>query len=65
VVYPRIANRGFEVQWTTNPLNVNSWQFLNVPENRPFFAAVNGQARVPDGVTNAAAKHYRVRVFEP
>ena len=34
---PRLANRGFEVQSSTNLLNTSGWQFLNVPENRPSF----------------------------
>ena len=65
ITYPRVANRGFEVQWTTNLFNTNSWQPLNVPENRPFFAATNGPASVPDLITNTPAKFYRLRVFEP
>ncbi len=65
IVYPRVANRGFEVQTTTNIFNSNSWQFLNVPQNRPFFGATNAEARVPDGVTNGPARYYRARVFEP
>ena len=65
VVYPRVANRGFEVQWTTNLFNPGAWQFLNVAENRPFFAATNGEARVPDSITNSTSKYYRVRVYEP
>ena len=65
VAYPRAANRGFEVQWTTNPANPAAWNFLNVPENRPFFSVTPGEATVPDLVTNGPARFYRVRVFEP
>ena len=66
--YPRVANRGFEIQWTTNLFNSNSWNFLNVPENRPFFAATNRTVAVPDLLTNTPAlpgKYYRARIFEP
>jgi hypothetical protein len=65
VVYPRLANRGFEVRWSTNLFSTSSWQFLNVPENRPFFAASNATARVPDALTNGPPRYYRVRVYEP
>jgi hypothetical protein len=65
VVYSRLANRGFEVRWSTNLFSTSSWQFLNVPENRPFFAASNATARVPDALTNGPPRYYRVRVYEP
>jgi mono/diheme cytochrome c family protein len=65
LTYPRRANRGFELQWSTNLSNSLSWQFFNVPENRPFIAATNGQTRVPDSVTPGSSKFYRARVFEP
>lgn len=64
IIYPRLANRIFEVQSTTNLSNPASWQFLHVPENRPFVSATNGPTRVPDSVTNRA-QFYRTRVFEP
>lgn len=65
IIFPRIANRGFEVQCTTDLVNTSSWQILDVPENRPLFSATNAEARVPDSITNAPAKYYRVRVYEP
>jgi hypothetical protein len=66
VVFPRLANRGFEVQWTTNLLNSSSWQSLNVPENRPLFPAADETAHLSDGIAvNAQAKFYRVLVYEP
>ncbi|MDA0577157.1 MAG: PQQ-dependent sugar dehydrogenase [Verrucomicrobia bacterium] len=65
VIYDRLANRGFDVQVTTNLVD-GAWQSLDVPENIPFFSAVDGTARVPDpGATNQAASYYRVRVYEP
>ena len=45
---PARVNRGFEVQWTTNLRSAAAWQFLEVPDNRPFLAASNAVARVPD-----------------
>jgi hypothetical protein len=65
VIYPRVAKRGFEVQWTTDLGSNASWQFLNIPENRPFFSSTNGATRVPDVITNAQTKFYRVRVYAP
>ena len=65
IQFPRIASRGFEVQCTLNLFNSNSWQPLNVPENRPYFAPSNSVATVPDLLGNPSAKYYRVRVYEP
>jgi glucose/arabinose dehydrogenase/mono/diheme cytochrome c family protein len=63
--YPQLINRGIEIQWTTNLFNPAAWQYLNVPENRPFLSATNGTGIVPDVVTNGPPKYYRGRVFEP
>jgi uncharacterized repeat protein (TIGR03806 family) len=63
--FTRVANRGFEVQWTTNIFAGKSWQPLDVPANAPVFAITNSEVVVQDPMTNAAAKYYRVRVFEP
>jgi hypothetical protein len=65
IIFPRIANRGFEAQCATILSSNTSWQFLNVPQNRPFFSATNTETRIPDPITNAPAKSYRVRVYEP
>lgn len=65
VTYPRLVNRGFEVQWNTNITNTATWRFLDIPANRPYFAATNETATVPDATTDAPAKYYRVRVYEP
>jgi len=64
--FPRIANRGFEVQATANLFDPGSWQPLTVPDNRPFFFAVtNSAARIHDAMTNSAAKFYRVKIAAP
>ncbi|HMO51716.1 MAG TPA: PQQ-dependent sugar dehydrogenase [Kiritimatiellia bacterium] len=64
--YTRIANRGFELQFTTNLLENTSWQVLNLPANRPFFAAATEPATVEDlTFTNEPARYYRMRLFEP
>lgn len=65
VTWPRIPNRSVEIQWTTNLFNPASWQFLNVPANRPFYPAASGPASLPDSATGAPAKYYRARVSEP
>ena len=63
--FTRIANRGFEIQWTTNISLSSSWQPLDVPGNEPVFGITNSQVRVQDTITDAQSKFYRVRVFEP
>jgi hypothetical protein len=65
IVLPRVANRGFEAQWTTNLSSSATWQFLHVPANRPFFSVSNQVSRVPVVLSNGPAEFYRVRVYEP
>jgi hypothetical protein len=65
VVFDRIANRFFEVQWSTNLSTNIVWRGLDVRENRPFAARSNSVWRVPDVTTNDATRFYRVRVTEP
>lgn len=63
--YPQLINRGIEIQRTTNLFNPAAWQYLNVPQNRPFVSATSGTGVVPDVITNGPPKYYRGRVFEP
>jgi hypothetical protein len=63
--FPRIANRGFQVQWTTNLADPNSWQPLEAPGNEPLFSATNSTITVQDQLITAPGKFYRVRIFEP
>jgi glucose/arabinose dehydrogenase len=65
IQFPRIANRGFEVQWTTNVADPNSWQPLDLPGNEPLFSATNSTVTVQDQIIGAPRKFYRVRIFEP
>jgi hypothetical protein len=65
IIYPRVANRGFEVQWTGELMNSAVWQPLDVPANRPFFAATNDTAVVPDVIDDGQGRFYRARVYEP
>jgi hypothetical protein len=65
VRYPAVANRGFEVQFTSRFDGAASWQPLDVPGNQPFISANPYQALVQDGPLANSARFYRVRVFEP
>jgi hypothetical protein len=65
IQFPRIANLAFEVQWTTDLDDPNSWQPLNVPDNEPLFSASSSSLTVQDQVTSAPRKFYRVRILEP
>lgn len=62
---PQIANRGFEVQFTTNPFGATTWQSLDIPANRPFFWITNHDGVVSDAMNPAVDTYYRVRVFAP
>jgi glucose/arabinose dehydrogenase len=64
ISFPRIANRAFEVQWTTNLSNLNSWSPLDVPGNAQLFSITNSQESLSD-LLAAPGKFYRVRVREP
>jgi hypothetical protein len=65
ILFPHIANRGFQVEWTPGLLAPIAWEPLDVPANRLFFAATNFNAAVADTLTNAPARFYRVRISEP
>ena len=63
--YPCLANRAFEVQWTTNLQDPKSWIPLDHPYNRPFFSSTNSPALIEDVITPSSARFYRVRIYEP
>lgn len=65
IVFPLIANRGFEVQSTVSLGGGNSWSPLDVPGNRPLFSSSSRTAIVTDSLLGATSKFYRVRVYEP
>jgi len=64
-IYPRITNRGFELEWTSNLSTLSVWKPVNVPENRPFFSSADGIAQIPCGIADGRTRFYRVRVYEP
>jgi uncharacterized repeat protein (TIGR03806 family) len=64
VLFPQIANRGFEVQ-SAGGLFDSIWTPLDVPGNAPFFSISNRSASVVDPSNFGEAKYYRVKVFEP
>ena len=65
ITYLQIANRGFEVQYTTNLTDSASWFLLDVVGNNPFLSASNRTAMIKDVISPGAARFYRVRVYEP
>jgi glucose/arabinose dehydrogenase len=64
ITFDRIAGRGFDVQGNTNLLT-GPWESLDTPDNAPFFGAATEEVSVQDPQTNAAEKHYRIRVYAP
>jgi uncharacterized repeat protein (TIGR03806 family) len=65
ITFPRPANLSFEVQWTTNLLDANSWQPLRTPNNRPFFSAVDGTSLIGIPAPASPSSFYRVVIREP
>jgi glucose/arabinose dehydrogenase/mono/diheme cytochrome c family protein len=65
VQFTQPANRAYRVETATNLGSPISWQYLNVPENKPTYPASNTAVSVPDAGTNAGQKFYRVRVSTP
>jgi hypothetical protein len=65
IIYPQSANRGFEIQFTTNIISPRIWTPLDVPDNRPFFSVTNRTGIVNDPLGGDNNRIYRVRVFEP
>ena len=63
--FTQIANRGFELQGTTNVFNPGSWTPLDLPGNEPFFSITNRAAHIQDSLDLLNGKFYRVRVFSP
>jgi glucose/arabinose dehydrogenase/mono/diheme cytochrome c family protein len=62
--YPFLINRGIELQSAT-PLGAGAiWQFLDLPENRPFFSGTNGLKRIPLSPSSSNL-FFRARVYEP
>src|SRR5262249_52861763 len=65
IAFPQPANRGFQVQSTTNVLDASSWTPLEAPGNEPFFPSTPRPQRVLDLAPSTSAKFYRVRAFAP
>jgi uncharacterized repeat protein (TIGR03806 family) len=63
--YRRLVNRRVEVQWSTNPADATSWQFLYLPENRPLIPANDGTHQLSDELRSDFGKYYRARLSEP
>ncbi len=62
--FPQAALRGYEVQTTTDLSAPESWSPLDVPANRPFFAAAPFEHSIEDTLSDGPPKYYRVRIFE-
>lgn len=65
ILFPRIANRIFQVQWSDSFSAPISWHPLDVWENRPMPAISNQAGIVRDPGTNSTTRFYRVTVREP
>jgi len=65
ILFPRLANRAFEVQWSTNLADISSWVALDRPGNSPFLSSASGPAVVEDAMAGATPRFYRTRVFAP
>jgi hypothetical protein len=65
ILFERVANRGSVVEYTTDLLRPDSWQPLDVPDNRFLIPAGDSIAVVEDPDRETPVKFYRVRVFEP
>jgi len=65
ILFPRLANRAFEVQWTTNLQDATSWVAWDQADNAPFFSSTNGQTMIADLNTAASARFYKVRIYPP
>ena len=65
IVFPHIANRGFEVQVRSDLAAPPLWSPLDVPGNAPFFPAVTFTNVVEDTGGSDTNKTYRVRLFAP
>ena len=66
ILFLRLANRAFEVQWSTNVSDAKSWVALDHADNRPFFSSTNGQTVIEDVIIMpSSARFYRVRINEP
>ncbi len=63
--FPRVADRGFDVQASTNLLDPLSWQSLNVPGNAPIMTGSTLDEAINDtSATNLMFRYYRTRIFE-
>ena len=65
IQFDHLANRGFQVQFTTNLLDSASWQPVLMPGNGLIFPAAPFRALIEDSITNAAGRFYRVQILEP
>ena len=65
VLFPKKANRIYEVQWSDNVLEPAAWRPVEVLENRPLPSAADGVGLVQDPWSGGTARYYRVTVREP
>ena len=65
ILYPQLANRGFEVQAASNLSPPAPWVPLDLPGNEPFFSVSNRAGVLSDPAAGLTNRFYRVRVFTP
>jgi hypothetical protein len=65
VLFNRIANRGYELEFTADLGNPDAWKPLDSPENSPSFSSGDYPAFVPDAIhSDEQSRLYRIRVYE-
>ncbi|MCU0787698.1 MAG: hypothetical protein MUC91_05835, partial [Verrucomicrobia bacterium] len=65
VLFNRIANRGYELEFTADLGNPDAWKPLDSPGNSPSFSSGDYPAFVPDAIhSDEQSRLYRIRVYE-
>ena len=63
--FPWKANLGFQVQWTEDPVDPDSWSALESVGNRPFYLSAPAEGVIEDVAPPGHLRYYRLTVREP